>query len=148
MFTHRKILDIARQSLYLERWSMYLPRRWSLKVHKIVRPDLDRCEHNHPHGVFIRFVLYGGYTEETNGKRVQLKPWRPWAFWRVYPAGGDFQHRIVELTNNRVSWSFLICGPKTQEWGFFTRHGFMHWKRFVDALHSKKVLWCEDGDPV
>ena len=137
------VRDITGEDLYLRRWNMYLPFRWSIKVHKIVRNDDDRCQHDHP-WIFIRIILWGGYVEERGGKRVVLKPWRPWAFWRIYPALGKFKHRIDRLLRP-VSWSLIICGPKKMEWGFYTKGGWMHWQEFASQAKGKRIMWCEDG---
>lgn len=141
--TKRDIKDIAGTDLYLRRWSLWLPFGWSLKLHKIVLADDDRCQHDHP-WIFIRIILSGGYIEERGDIEVAIKPWRPWAPWRIYPAMGKFKHRIARLFKDS-SWSLMLCSPKIQEWGFFTRDGWMHWKKFIHEAGSKRVLWCSDG---
>ncbi len=144
--THRVIKDLAGKTDYLLRWSLWLPRQWSVKLHKIVRADSDRCAHDHPWKTFIRVILWGGYTEVCgpDNKEVQLKPWRPWAPWRIYVCGPDFRHRITKLANGKCSWTLAICGPAVKDWGFFTKQGFMQWRKFVDAAIAKRVLWCDD----
>lgn len=142
--TKRDITNISGDELYLRRWSLWLPFGWSLKIHKIVRADDDRCQHDHPWN-FIRIILWGGYVEERGSKRVTLKPWRPWAPWRIYPAVGVFKHRIDRLLNGEFNWSLILCSPKVRSWGFFTREGWIPWKKFVEDVSGKRVLWCEDG---
>ncbi|WP_425618078.1 hypothetical protein NA78x_001771 [Anatilimnocola sp. NA78] len=159
IITKKVITDLARAAPYLIRWSMWLPFGCSLKLHQIVRPDDDRCMHDHPWW-FLRIILWGGYTEdvrhafELNETAWMLdvytetcvrKPWRPWAPWRIYWCPSNFAHRITKLTNGRSSWSLVLCGPRSQEWGFFTRSGWVAWREFVNAAWSKRVLWCEDG---
>lgn len=143
ILTQRDILDVAEKNVYLRRWSFWLPWGWSIKLHKIMRPDSDRCLHGHPWAM-IRIILYGGYIEERNNKKVTLKPWRPWAFWRVYLATGSFKHRINRLLKE-CSWTLVICSPAYQEWGFYTKQGFMHWREFLKEAKTARVMWCEDG---
>ncbi len=143
MLTKRDIKNISGVELYLRRWSLSLPFGWSLKLHKIVRADDDRCQHDHP-WEFFRIILWGGYIEERGEKKATIKPWRPWAPWRIYPAIGGFKHRIKSLLNGESSWSLVLCGPKVRPWGFFTRNGWMPWQTFITQAENNKVLWCED----
>lgn len=145
IITKRDIKDIAGEELYLRRWSFWLPFGWSIKIHKIVRGDDDRCQHDHP-WTFIRVILSGGYVEERGDKKVTLKPWRPWAPWRIYPVSRKFKHRIDKLLKD-ASWSLILCGPKREggKWGFFTKQGWMPWQKFITLAQGKRVMWCEDN---
>lgn len=142
LITFRTIRDLYEKNDYLHRWSLWLPLGVSVKIHKIVRNDEDRCEHDHPWW-FIRFILWGGYTETIKGKKHYRKPWRPWAFWRVYPCLPSFRHRITYLPKG-VNWSLVICGPNKGTWGFFTKKGWMMWEAFLKTSIGKRVLWCDD----
>lgn len=145
MITKRVITNIAADKAYLV--------RWSLKLHQILRADDDRCTHDHP-WLMVRAILWGGYVEEYATvqdedigelKVRRLKPWRPWAPWRIYTGSLAFRHRIKELPRGS-SWSLVLCGPKSDTWGFYLHGGYwMHWRQFVDAARSARVLWCEDG---
>ena len=64
IITRFDIKDLSQSETYLRRWSLWLPFGWSLKLHCILRPDSDRCEHDHPWW-FWRLVLSGGYWETT-----------------------------------------------------------------------------------
>jgi hypothetical protein len=143
IITKRDINDISGAELYLRRWSLWLPGGWSVKLHKIVKADDDRCQHDHPWN-FLRIILWGGYVEERGSETFILKPWRPWAPWRIYPVRGNFKHRIDHLLCNE-SWSLVFCGPRYRQWGFFTKAGWVMWRLFVDEAASKRILWCEDG---
>lgn len=141
--TKRVITDISQDEDYLRRWSLWLPFGWSVKIHHIVRPDFDRCEHDHPWW-FLRIILWGGYFEMANHTLHIRKPWRPWAPWRIYWCGRGFRHRILRFLG-KSNWSLVICGPKRDDWGFFTLAGWMHWKEFVNAARMRRILWCDDG---
>lgn len=143
ILTQRDISDITGDNLYLRRWSLWLPFGWSIKLHKIVRADDDRCQHDHP-WLMIRIILAGGYIEDRDGHCVTLKPWKPWAPWRIYAVPAKFKHRIAYLLKES-SWSLIVCGPRVREWGFFTKEGWMHWEQFVQEAVSNRVLWCSDG---
>lgn len=140
--TYTKILDLGRTEDYIHRWSLWLPFGLSMKIHKIVRPDNDRCEHDHPWW-FIRFILHGGYKEVIKGKEYNRLPWRPWFFWRIYPCLPSFQHKITKL-HKPYNLSFVICGPNRGKWGFITKKGWIHWKKFLNAKKKNVVLWCND----
>lgn len=146
VLTYRVIKDLAQTQDYLRRWSLWLPFGWSVKVHQIVRPDDDRCEHDHPWW-FIRVILWGGYTEKIRGKEISRKPWRPWAFWRIYPCWPSFRHRITSLPMGS-SWTLILCGSRSDSWGFFTRSGWVYWRNFVNEAMTARILWCDDGTTV
>lgn len=142
--TKRVITDMASTAPYLVRWSLWLPFGMSLKLHQILRPDDDRCEHDHPWW-FLRIILCGGYFEHCNGSGpIHRKPWRPWAPWRIYFCGAKFRHRITALPRGS-SWTLVLCGPKSNAWGFYTKSGWMHWQKFINEAWANRVLWCDDG---
>lgn len=136
MMYHKKIMDLVGNNLYLERWSIRIPFiHWTIKLHKIVRADDDRCHHDHPWW-FWRLILWGGY-EETCGpdhKRVIRKP------LRISFCPSNFQHRITKLTKD-VSWTLVLTGRNTGKWGFFTTEGWKHWQEF---LNGNRIFWCQD----
>ncbi len=142
-FSYVKILDLSKTRDYLHRWSFWLPFGLSLKVHKIVRADNDRCEHDHPWW-FIRVILHGGYQERIKGKVYNRLPWRPWAPWRVYPCLPSFQHKILRLFK-KVNYSLVLCGPNKGTWGFITKKGWVPWQKFLSAAHKTVVLWCDES---
>lgn len=147
ILTYRVISNLDESSPYLRRWSLWLPRGWSIKLHEILRPDDDRCEHDHP-WFMLRVILWGGYTEQRNGRTVDLLPWRPWAPWRIYPCrSGTFRHRILHL-HGRSSWTIALCGPAVREWGFFTLTRWVPWREFIDSAQHLRVLWCDDGTEI
>ena len=145
--TQRDIADLHNESeLYLRRWSIWLPWGWSIKVHRIVMADYERCEHDHPWD-FLRVILKGGYVEVRDGVEYTLRPWRPWTFWRVYPCRGPFKHRIDRLLKGD-NWTLALCTPKLRRWGFYTRDGWKPDQEFIEAAKSHKIQWCDDGRQV
>ena len=146
MIKKTTITDIAGTAPYIVRWSIGLRFGWSLKLHKIVRPDDDRCAHDHPWRM-LRIILAGGYTEShgPNHAIAQRKPWRPWAPWRIYYCPADFRHRILTL-HTGVSWSLVLCGPRERDWGFYIRDGWIDWQTFVRQARTTRVKWCEESE--
>lgn len=139
LFRRNDITDISGESVYLSRWSLWLPFGWSLKLHCIRRADDDRCQHDHPWG-FWTLILRGGY-DELVGIEQTLNRMRPGRLaWR----SARFRHRIILLPKGRA-WTMVLTRQKEREWGFYTRGGWMHWREFVNASRSKRVLWCHDG---
>lgn len=137
-----KVFDFGGVNSYLYRWSLWLPFGLSLKIHRIVRADNDRCEHDHPWW-FIRLILYGGYEEKVKGKKYQRRPWRPWFFWRVYPCLPSFQHRITKLYK-KENWSLVLCGKNKGTWGFMTKMGWIEWEEFLHASVGTLAAWCKE----
>jgi len=137
---HKVITDINREQAYLERWTLRIPFvGWSIKIHKIMRADDDRCHHDHPWWM-LRVILWGGY-DETTGEDHRKVIRRP---GNVSFCKRNFQHRITRL-HGECSWSLVITGKSSGKWGFFTKQGFMYWRDFVDAARSRRILWCNDG---
>lgn len=87
---------------------------WSLRLHKIVRPDKELCWHTHP-AVAYRFILRGGYAEEVAFRagdkwfQARVNLWLPGDFGRVAP---DLCHRVDWLPHAE-SWSLWLRGPRT-----------------------------------
>lgn len=134
----RKDITDGQGVLYLRRWIL-TPRIFGYQIflHKIVRPDHDRCLHDHPWG-FFGIVLSGGYTEDLpGGIRRTNKPGRFINRWSP-----NFTHRIHSLLNGKASWTLLIRGPYRRSWGFYTPRGWMGWKAFLSLAEKTRVLWC------
>lgn len=139
LFNHVRILDISQSTLYLERWSMRLPFGCSIKVHHILRPDDDRCQHNHPWS-FWTFVLWGGYIEQVAEHNVRHHMKWLHGAWRPH----GFRHRIIELPRGH-SWTLILVGKTQSTWGFFTQAGFVAHHIFVATARTARIMWCHDG---
>ena len=139
-FSHRTIKDIAGENVYMRRWGIEL-FGYKIKIHQILRPDDDRCEHDHPYWMF-RIILWGGYSEEVgcDGFCHKIKVCRP---GHISFCPATYRHRISKLHNGHSSWSFVIAGPETREWGFFTKSGWVPWRKFVDMAKTARTLWCK-----
>jgi len=142
LITRFDIKDLSSTETYIRRWSLWLPFGWSLKLHAIEQADHDRCEHDHPWW-FWRFVMSGGYWETVTDAagRTREVYRRPGS---LSYCGRAFRHRIIELPKGRA-WTLLLCGGRRREWGFFTKSGWVPWRKFVAEARERRVSWCEDG---
>jgi hypothetical protein len=118
---------------YLLRWEWFKSWLLSIYVHRFMRSDDDRAEHDHPAPYASYIADGGGYFEHRKGVRrwivagqwvVRLNPWAP--------------HR-VELPrfggHEMPTWTIFVRGPNIRfsRWGFHCKSGWVHWKKFVKA---------------
>lgn len=124
-------------SVYLTRWWLASLLGYRIMLHKMHRPDLDRCLHDHPWG-FVSVVLAGGYVEEVQRifeqDDIRLETRRTW-FNRpgailVRPA--TWTHRIHALPNG-TCWTLVFRGRTERAWGFHTDRGWVFWKGVPQA---------------
>lgn len=113
---------------YMERYWVIKPRRWfpwSVRVHHILRSDLDRHLHDHP-WPWASLILRGGYFEITPGARRWYGP----GSFRRAPA--TYRHKLI-LPEGTTTWSLFLMGRKSQTWGFYTEHGKVPWTEYLSA---------------
>lgn len=135
------IRDLDSDDVYLRRWSLRLPFG-TLKLHHILRPDHDRCHHDHPWW-FFTLVLWGGYVERVGEADAEHRA-RP---GRVYFRPALFRHRIASLPRGHA-WTLVLTGRPRRRWGFHTNAGWVHWKVFCAATMAARVPWCKgDASP-
>lgn len=135
-FTHAQIRG-SDGSLYMDRWYiLYFPRLFSIRLHHIVRPDMDRWPHDHPWS-FLSIILRGGYREETCTPATFQKDshnrWVPHDYvhrkrWN-WKNNTDL-HRITRFDRPGGSWTLVITGPEQRDWGFMTGDGWISRKEF------------------
>lgn len=137
-------------SLYMDRWYiLYFPNLFSVRIHHIVRPDLDRWPHDHPWR-FISIILRGGYEEEVctpeNFQAVQTpglgRIWMPHRIRKIrrfnHKTNTDL-HRITHFARRSGAWTLVITGPERREWGFMTADGWVSRKVFgLGAVDSNE----------
>jgi hypothetical protein len=142
-FTHAQIRG-SDGSLYMDRWYfLYFPRLFSIRLHHICRPDMDRWPHDHP-WAFISIILRGGYVEEIctpeqfdyvsagePGRRHNI--WAPYHTRRIhrfnFKTNTDL-HRIVKFFRPQGAWTLVFTGPERRDWGFMTDKGWLSRKEF------------------
>lgn len=132
--------DIKREQdnvIYMKRWFVFRLFGHRLCIHKMIRPDYDKCQHTHPWIGFWTFIIYGGYVEEIPNNKTQAR--KP---FRLYICNGSHPHRITSLFKN-YCYTLVYMRPKCREWGFLTRQGWMHHKEFLSKPHMS-AKWCGD----
>lgn len=119
----RKI-DITNDEgeLYLRRWEILRTPWFSIKLHKFMRGDEDRCLHDHP-WPFITFILTKGYWEETTNGTFWRKP------RRLYYRPAEWKHRVI--LKESPTWTFVITGSNQRSWGFWRNGEWIYWKDFL-----------------
>lgn len=91
------------------RYQLLKTRWFNIYLHRLYAPILSPDCHDHPWW-FITLLLWNGYLE-SNGKFTK----RRWPGMILYrPA--EFIHNVV--TPYGVSWSLILAGPKSRDWGF------------------------------
>lgn len=116
-------------NLYMRRWVLRLPLGYTVRLHHILRSDMDRALHDHPMG-FFRLLLSGGYTEvlpadpgNPDAGDATKTVYRPRFYFDWVPA--ERAHRLV-LTE--PVWTLVLAQPARRPWGFYV-DGFSpeHW---------------------
>ncbi|MCB1684802.1 MAG: hypothetical protein KDI31_09960 [Pseudomonadales bacterium] len=123
-FSHDLIRNEGKA--YLERWVVWFGG--SLRIHRFLASDADRAMHDHPCW-FLSLPLHG-YLEFTpdDGAGRQVRAWR--LHWRA----SRLRHRVTLL---RVpTWTLVLTGSPTREWGFWEREAFTHHDDWLDRDHG------------
>jgi hypothetical protein len=114
-----------RDDLYLRRWWLIPRARWfNVYLHHFRRSDDNGALHDHKsHNISL--LLRGSYREHLMGGIVKLRrPWRP-IFRKPTTA-----HR-VELIDGKPVWTLFITGRPVRNWGFWCKHGWVPWEKYV-----------------
>ena len=121
-FTHDTIYN--EDTPYLERWILWCGL--TLRVHRFLASDEDRAVHDHPWWfITLPFASYGEYIEAGGGQSDEAKEvYRRVTAWRPHFRAANFKHR-VEITR-APSWTLVLTGPKSNEWGFWRGQEFVH----------------------
>jgi hypothetical protein len=151
---------------YMERYWILRPHRWlpiSIRVHHILRSDLDRHLHDHPWR-YATIILRGGYWEERPIFRDALPLFaglhapaikHSEAVTRTWHAPGALlrrqasdRHRLI-LPKGTTAWTLFFMGPRCQEWGFYTEHGKVAWEDYLDGgeVAEQKAQHAHFGIP-
>lgn len=108
-------------SPYLTRYTIFECKYFQLCLHVFHRSDGEDM-HDHPWR-FVSLLLWRGYIEQTpEGKK------------RKYPGmilfrNAEHRHRVV-LLNGKKAVTLVVMGKRKREWGFFTKTGFINWRRY------------------
>lgn len=116
---------------YITRLHVFKTPWFAVCLHWLNTPDPDPHLHDHPVS-FLSIFLRGWYEElRADGKEcASYRRHRWFNFLHTYS-----RHRITEVRPYTVTLCFM--GPKTQEWGFFTLQGKVHWKDYYKQQEVK-----------
>ncbi len=114
---------------YLERWILWFGG--SLRLHRFFASDEDRAAHDHPWWfVTIPFSAYAEFVQAGIGERKRLvRPFRP------HFRSARFRHRVDLLSY--PTWTLVLTGPKSREWGFWTQGTFVHSDDWQPLKHAE-----------
>ena len=136
--------------LYMERWWLRMPPGHGehsstydktksgigIRIHHTVRSDRGRDLHCHPWWN-ISIVLAGGYWEIVPISQQQPAILDAHCFRRIWRGPGSIvfrranhRHRLL-IPNGDSAWSLFIMGPWIRDWGFWTRDGWVYWRKYI-----------------
>lgn len=121
-------------SVYMERYWLFNPfpspggpdKRhfpFSIQLHRIMVPDQDRHQHDHPWN-FRTLIMRGSYVEE-RGDEV---------FFRRQGSTASINfgqyHRVASVTVNGC-WTMFITGAYQGSWGFLVDGAKVHYRKYL-----------------
>lgn len=106
---------------YLTRYTLLSRKSFHICLHVFHRSDAEDL-HDHPWD-FVSLILLRGYIEQTPSGRKRV--WPGMLLFRK----ATHQHR-VELVRGEKAITLVVMGKRIREWGFFTKAGFVKWKRY------------------
>lgn len=119
---------------YLVRYSLFRSKRFRVFLHRILRTDISRDEHNHPWPTAFSVVLRGGYTEkivELDGAcrlHDYIEHTAPSVSYEAFEPGK--YHRIVHVKPN--TWQLLFAGRRARvDWGFLVNTTHVPWREHL-----------------
>lgn len=122
-------------SLYMGRWWLFNPYPWpegsksnwfpiSIRIHHIMRADLDRHLHDHPWNART-IIIKGGYAELRLGGVRFFR--RPGDTARLN--FGEY-HRITYV-EPEGAWTIFITGKYQGTWGFLVNGAKVKWRTYL-----------------
>ena len=129
-------------TVYLRRWTLLRAFGCKVMLHKMERPDYARELHDHP-WPFVTLVLAGGYIEEYQPRGAGRPRMRINGVGHVRANRAGHAHRVAILPRG-TCWTLVIRGRRRREWGFHTKCGWMHWRRYIDRTHAGLPVCEED----
>lgn len=152
-FKREDIEGCPGEGPYLTRWHLFDRPNFHIYLHRFNRSDRDRELHDHPWS-FFSIILWGGYTEVSlagahrprvlrfGGENLttyqarltsaSLKRRRFYWPGSVLFRRARWAHRI-EIADGKTAWSLVIALKKERSWGFFSRDGWIPWRRFTTS---------------
>lgn len=95
------------------RYQLVKTRWFNIYLHELTAPQWHEKCHDHPWW-FVTLILWPGYLEENVQGFFYREPGTVW----YRPA--HYRHNVV--TPQGTSWSIIVTGPKSRDWGFGDCH--------------------------
>ncbi len=107
-FEHKEIgwTEIGEQ---FTRYQLFKSRFVNVYLHELWAPSWHPECHDHPWG-FLAILLWRGYLERIGNKDYRRRP------GSILLRSATFAHNVI--TPYGKSWSLIVTGPKSREWGF------------------------------
>ena len=132
---------------YMTRYIAYLGPL-GLRLHQFFRGDDDSASHTHP-WAFITFP-FATYHERRFKKGVEIPGPHYVRAFRFHYRPSDFEHIVVGRLGGVTKlneyqwcvdmspfWTFVITGPKTDDWGFYPKPGqFVYWRDYKPGVRT------------
>ena len=101
---------------------------WSIRIHHIKRPDMDRDLHDHPWSART-IILHGWYVEE------RLFTERTLIRGQTSLIKHNHFHRIDRVSPGGV-FTLFITGKKVNSWGFLVNGVKVPWREYVNSKEA------------
>jgi hypothetical protein len=112
---------------YLRRLTVFKCPWFGIFLHKFLSDD-DECLHDHP-WPFVSIILRSGYWETGGGERAFYPP------LSILFRKASWAHRIDLEPDRPLPITLVLCGPVIRKWGFFTKYGWIPWKKYDHRAH-------------
>lgn len=138
MFKLVKEIKSRTGDLHFRRYRVIETSWFSIYLHYIAKSDEDIHPHSHPWN-FWSLILNGGYTESVwEGKIFVEKPTytrkRGWLSLRY--TNREHYHKLVL---DKPTWTLVLCGRKSDFWGYATENGHMHHTFYRDLKNNMQL---------
>lgn len=134
-------LVTIRGEKYMMRYIVYFGPG-CLRLHRFYRGDDDRASHTHP-WAFITFP-FAHYVERRFKEGTEIPGPHYVKRFRFHYRPRDFEHIVLRrvcvrdvdgfkvwYADERPFWTFVITGPKVDDWGFYPKPGkFVYWRDY------------------
>jgi hypothetical protein len=106
---------------------------FSVLLHRIHGPDMDRDPHDHP-WPFASLILSGSYDELLWDPRPQDIRWvrkRHHGRFSLRAVKLSQAHRITDVDG--LLWTLVLAGRRRESWRFWTDAGPVDWREYLKA---------------
>lgn len=124
------------KTVYIDRLSLITTPWFSIKLHRIYRPDNQRDLHDHPWS-FLSLILWGWYEEAVPREATcgpcdceDCKPDRATRCVRWFNWKRAEDSHAIRFVSRKPVWTLVFCGPARRIWGFYTKKGWVAWNEY------------------